>query len=474
MRLIRVSSSSLVLRWAVATSGALASATLGSTGAFAQSAADKATARTLATEGIKLFREGKYAESLDKMQRAQTMYDAPVHVLYIARCQVKLDKLVEGAESYRRLVRTPLDATAPPAFKEAIESGGKELEEIEPKIPALRVEVEPANAAQLEIRIDGEAMPVAALGIDRPSNPGWHTVQAWAPGYAPSESKIELKAGEKKPLKLVLQPGSGPPPPGFTAPPPGQQQPGMVPGPMPPPGGDAGMQPAPGPQEPPSKVGFMVGLRLGGAVPGGAARSDPSGEDVKMGDLFQAGGGGEIHGGVRLFKYFTGVVFFERHVLKPGEFFDVPTQTLDLEVTNTAFAQSYGIGAMIGTPRNQLGGFGEIDIVLDHRFEVNQEINSNDPRITNGQCERTVAAKGPGFRIGGGMNIPVAEFLHLTPFVMATLGQFTHNEVDSDCPGELFGLDFDGEIPEDQRAGHSLLFFGVGGDFVLGRDKPGP
>jgi hypothetical protein len=472
MRLIRVSSSSLVLRWAVATS-ALASATLGAPDASAQSAADKATARTLATEGIKLFREGKFAESLDKMQRAQAMYDAPVHVLYIARCQVKLDKLVEGAENYRRLVRTPLDANAPPAFKEAIESAGKELEEIEPKVPTLRVEVEPANAAQLEIRIDGEVMPVAALGIDRPANPGWHTVQAWAPGYAPSESKIELKAGEKKPLKLVLQPGSGPPPPGFTAPPPGQQQPGMVPGPMPPPGAEGGATGS-ATQEPASKVGFMVGLRLGGAFPGGAARSDPSGEDVKMGDLFQAGGGGEIHGGVRLFKYFTGVVYFERHVLKPGEFFDVPTQAIDLEVTNTAFAQSYGIGAMIGTPRNQLGGFGEIDLVLDHRFEVNQEINSSDPRIRNGRCERAVSARGPAFRIGGGMNIPVAEFLHLTPFVMATFGQFTDNEVDTDCPAELFGPDVDGEIPEAQRAAHSLLFFGVGGDFVLGRDKPGP
>jgi hypothetical protein len=467
MRLIRVSGFNLVLRWAVATGVASAIATLGSPDAFAQSAADKATARTLATEGIKLFREGRFAESLDKMQRAQTMYDAPVHVLYIARCQVKLDKLVEGAESYRKLVRTPLDANAPPAFKEAIESGGKELEEIEPKIPALRVEVEPANAAQLEIRIDGEAMPVAALGIDRPANPGWHTVQAWAPGYAPSESKVELRAGEKKPLKLVLQPGSGPPPPGFTAPPPGQQQPGMVPGPMPPPGGDAGMVAQPAPQEPASKVGFMVGLRLGGAVPGGAAFVGPGGDDVKMGDLFQAGGGGEIHGGVRFLQYFTGVVYFERHVLKPGEQFDVPTTAEDLEVTNTAFTQSAGIGVMIGTPRNQLGGFGELDAVLDHRFEVQQDISAVN------SCEVTAAFSGPGLRIGGGMNIPVAEFLHLTPFVMGTLSAFTNIDIDTDCPANRVP-DFGGEIPEDNRKTHSLLFFGVGGDFVLGRDKPGP
>jgi hypothetical protein len=469
MRLIRVSVFRLALRCIAAVGVAAAGVSLGPPNALAQSAADKATARALATEGIKLFRDGKFAESLDKMQRAQTMYDAPVHLLYIARCQVKLDKLVEGAESYRRLVRMPLDANAPPAFKEAIDSGNKELAEVEPKVPALRVDIEPANADKLEIRIDGEVMPVAAIGIDRPANPGWHTVQAWAPGYAASESKIELKAGEKKPLKLVLQPGAGPPPPGFTAPPPGQPvpgQPGMVGGPPPPPGADGGMIGAP-PAEPASKVGFMVGLRLGGAIPGGSAFTGPGGDDVKMTDLFQAGGGGEIHGGVRVFKYFTGVVYFERHVLKPGEQFDVPTTTEDLEVTNTAFTQSAGLGVMIGTPRNQLGGFGELDLILDHRFEVHQEIQAAD------SCEATAVFRGPGFRIGGGVNIPVAEFLHLTPFVMASVGTISDVEIDTDCPAGRIP-DVTREVPEDNRKSHSVLFFGVGGDFVLGRDKPGP
>jgi hypothetical protein len=88
-----------------------------------------------------------------------------------------------------------------------------------------------------------------------------------------------------------------------------------------------------------------------------------------------------------------------------------------------------------------------------------------------GSCEATATAKGPAFRIGGGMTIPVAEFLHLTPFVMATLGQFTNVTLDSDCPAAVNNLFPEGEIPDDHRKGHSLLFFGVGGDFVLGRDK---
>ena len=58
--------------------------------AFAQSAADKATARQLASEGIELYQKGSYAEALDKLERAEALFDAPVHLLYIARTQAKL------------------------------------------------------------------------------------------------------------------------------------------------------------------------------------------------------------------------------------------------------------------------------------------------------------------------------------------------------------------------------------------------
>src|SRR5688572_19890431 len=106
---------------------------------LAQSASDKATARKLATVGIKLYQEQKFEEALDKLRRAQELYDAPVHVLYMARCQVKLGKLVEGAESYRRLVRTELEPNAPDVFQTAITDGEKELAEVEPRVPFLTI-----------------------------------------------------------------------------------------------------------------------------------------------------------------------------------------------------------------------------------------------------------------------------------------------------------------------------------------------
>ena len=68
---------------------------------LAESAADKATARELATEGIELYKKEKYSEALDRMKRAEQLFDAPVHLLYIARSQEKL------AQDFKAMNKSP-------------------------------------------------------------------------------------------------------------------------------------------------------------------------------------------------------------------------------------------------------------------------------------------------------------------------------------------------------------------------------
>jgi hypothetical protein len=60
----------------------------------APTAADKATARALGTEGIELFQAHSYPAALDKLVRAKALVATPVLDLYIARCQVELGHLV--------------------------------------------------------------------------------------------------------------------------------------------------------------------------------------------------------------------------------------------------------------------------------------------------------------------------------------------------------------------------------------------
>jgi hypothetical protein len=466
MRLVRASTLAWWVR-VVGASGAAVTFLSFAPSAVAQSAADKATARTLATDGIKLFQAGRYAEALDRLQRAQALYDAPVHLLYIARTQVKLDKLVEGAETYRRLARVQLEAGAAPAQKQAVEAAGPELAELEPRIPALRLELEPANLSGIDIHIDGERVPPAIVGVDRPANPGTHTVQVSAQGYNPAEQTIELKAGEKKPVVFRLEAASG-----ASA---GAPVPGAAPGA--PAGGMATAPAADGRASAAARtkkkieIGFMVGLRLGAAVPFGDVGITPDYDDTQpLSDFVQSGGGGELRAGVRFLKYFTGLLYFGNYVVKPGVFWDdaVEALTADVHADNKASAQEAGFGLMVAFPRGKFGPFGELDFAFHRRFQVDQEFSISSG-LGRASCDLSWKLTGAGVRLLGGVQIPVASFFQLSPYAGFTVGKAPDKwEADGEC-SELGGFD---ELPIEDPKSNGLFVIGVGGDFLFGNDTP--
>lgn len=439
--------------------------------AWAQSAADKATARTLATDGIKLFQAGRYAEALDKLQRAEALYDAPVHLLYIARAQVKLDKLVEAAETYRKLSRFQLEAGAAPAQKQAVDTSTTELAELEPKIPALRLDIEPANANGLEIRIDGERVPPAIVGVERPANPGAHQIQVWAPGFNPIDISVDVRPGEKKPVPLRLEPGQGAPPPAMPGPGPGPQPAGAT--------GQGAIQlntgaPDQGAGQPSGKkasaVGFLLGVRLAAAVPFGDVGKTPGYDSTQpISDFLKPGGGLELRAGVRFAKYFTGLGYLAGYVLKPGVFWDDSTREFPsaVKVDNKAFAEEGGIGLQVAAPRGKLGPFGELDFAFLHQFRIQQSYT-----IGNYSCDATFKLANAGIRLIGGVQIPVSKIFQLSPYLGFTGSKTPDNvSVDTGC-GSRLGASVPSDVSIDQPKSNGLFVIGVGGDFTLGNDLP--
>jgi hypothetical protein len=407
--------------------------------ASAQSAADKATAREAATAGIGLYRAGKFADALDKLRRAQALYDAPVHLLYIARSQDKLGQLVEAAENYRLLDRYTLPAGAPEAWTSAVEDGRKELAALEPRIPKLRIVTTPASVDGATLTIDGAAVSAAVVGIERPANPGKHHVAISAPNYAAAEADVALAEAESKDVNLRLVAGT-PAVPVVAA--------------------GAAPKPAAKETEPEGRsfVGFMAGMRLGIGIPTGTLlhTNVAPARDLSTSDAFGAGGALEIHGGVRLGRYFTPVLYFEGETLASGDGF-----ANQGKVENTR-AGAVGIGLMVGTAPTKFGAFGEIDLVLASSFNL-----TAPGRLTGGgKCDLT--AKGGGLRFGGGGVIPISTWVHITPFVMATFGQFTSISKSGDCT--VFEGQSNDIASGDQRT-HGMIMFGVGGDAILGKDK---
>ncbi len=179
----------------------------------AQSAEDKAAARTLGTEGIKLANAGDCAGAVDKLARAEALYHAPTILGRLGECQVALGKLVEGTENLNRVIREPLPSNAPPAYAQARDRAQGVLDAALPRIAKLRIVVEP-NVAGLEVLVGDKTVPSALLGAERPTDPGTHQIVARAPGYRPASAEVTLAEGgaESVSLALIAEEVAAPPP----------------------------------------------------------------------------------------------------------------------------------------------------------------------------------------------------------------------------------------------------------------------
>lgn len=401
---------------------------------LAASAADKATARDVATQGIELFRAGKYEEALDKLKRAQELYDAPVHLLYMARCQEKLGQLVEAAENYRLLDRHAMPEGAPPAWLSAQEDGRKELASVEPRVPKLTVVLEPKDAPEPTLTIDGAPVSAAVVGIPRPINPGHHKVEVTAKGYEKAAAEVDVAEGESKDVTVKLSQGV------------------TVSG--------GGSEPGAAQAKKSSKlaIGFMVGMRLAGAVPTGKLTVDPlnSGSEINTSDAFQPGGGVELHAGLRIARYFTPVLFFEGQKFGSGRGGGI----LGTEIKNPT-GSSVGLGLIVGSPPGQMGGFGELDFAPSHVLSLT--INPPD-----GSTNCRISATGGAVRFGGGGTFPVAKWLNLSPFALVTVAKPTKLETDG-CSA-VATSSIEGVRESDLRT-HQIILLGVGGDLIFGSDR---
>ncbi len=166
----------------------------------------KATARAAYMEGIKLQESGRCPEAIARFEAAQKFYQAPTHLLHLAQCQAATGKLVEASETYESLVRTPLTNESPEAFRNAQEEGKKELAALRPRVPTLRVQLEPAAStlSGLVVKWNGAVVPAEVLGIARPVNPGRYEVSVQATGYKESSAEIEVVEGKAQSLKIKL------------------------------------------------------------------------------------------------------------------------------------------------------------------------------------------------------------------------------------------------------------------------------
>ena len=406
-------------------------------------AVDKANARSLATEGIELYNEGRYVDALDRLQRAQSLFDAPMHLLYIARAQVKLGQLVEASETYRRLIRVELSQETPSAVREAVESADSELDGVEARVSALRIEIVPPNAPGLIVTIDDKPISPAAIGVDRPMNPGRHRIEASVPDGRHVETTIELADGARKALRLELAHG-------------------------PPAGPDTRVTQT---DETPASTRLVLfaGAGLGAGLPVGKVSTGP---DAPISDYAGLGVSLELKLGLRFARYFGAKLFGEGALHAPGSppvnFATLPGASsgdraqVDASVVNR---QAFGLSLLAGSAHGELGGYGELGVVVYERLAMDLDISMPD-RGCGTSTSQSLTLTGPSLRVGGGAVVPVSRSFQLVPYAHGTVGRYRH-ATSSTCEHLRPPAYLRGDIDGDRVATHAFIVLGVSGEFAL-------
>ena len=171
------------------------------------SSADRATARELGKAGETALAHKDYTTAVDRFGRAEALFHAPTLLLGMARAQVGLGKLVDAEESYRRIVNEPLPANAPAAFVQAHDAARTELAEVTPRVAWITITA--AGADGLTVKLDGQTLAPAALGVRRATDPGTHEIVVEVQGSVVKQTSVTLGEGKSETVPLVLgTPGS--------------------------------------------------------------------------------------------------------------------------------------------------------------------------------------------------------------------------------------------------------------------------
>jgi hypothetical protein len=180
----------------------------------------KAAARLLGTDGVRLAMSGDCRNAVDKLTRAEALVHAPTTAVPLAKCQIQLGKIVAGTEILNRLLNETLPANAPEPWVEARRQVQPMLDAASPRIGRLRIHVDrPAGSAgDVQVTVDGEPMPSVLLDNDRPTDPGAHHVAAKSQGLSTAEADVSLAEGQSRAVSLQLEALPGGPAPLAAAP----------------------------------------------------------------------------------------------------------------------------------------------------------------------------------------------------------------------------------------------------------------
>lgn len=184
---------------------AIALAVAPSLPARAQSEAEVARARELFVEGSKLAEAGDWEKARDRFERSLAQKRAALTLYNLGIAQQETGRIVAALESFRAFLALPVE----PATQSYVEPVRAVVAKLEARVAWVEVEVRPASARGVVLRIDGHEVPVD--GGARMLDPGHHDFVASAPGFCTAYVPAALSEGARARIPLLIGPAPRPP-----------------------------------------------------------------------------------------------------------------------------------------------------------------------------------------------------------------------------------------------------------------------
>jgi hypothetical protein len=183
----------------LATTALIGTVGVSSAPAFAQSAADYATARDLFLEGRNLRDAGKLQDALDKFKAANALVSTPITAIELGRTHELLNQYIEAREAYLSVARLKVDPQESDRARDARKEAPELAEKLRPKVPSLLIKIEAPPTVTARATVDGSPVPSEALSQPRKLNPGKHAIVVVFENKADNKQAEQLQSIDLQP-----------------------------------------------------------------------------------------------------------------------------------------------------------------------------------------------------------------------------------------------------------------------------------
>jgi hypothetical protein len=163
--------------------------------------ASRTAARAMGNSGVEAYQAGNYREASDRLEKAYAIARVPSLGLWSARALRKLGMLVEAANRYLETASLQVPEGDYVIQKQAQTDATRELNELKPRIPVVKIEVKCAKPAEVSVSVDGTPLAATLVAEPRLVNPGEHRVDGT---HGAERARVNVVIGEAESKTAVL------------------------------------------------------------------------------------------------------------------------------------------------------------------------------------------------------------------------------------------------------------------------------